>query len=368
MSGPTAESQFVVHFFAQTGLDEKQKFRETYAWREGRQIGNVVHSFTALHLANHTTVRISDGQHELAGDEAVKPGGEYTIEMKEATIGVQVKVNDGETKQVNVPQSLVLSELCKSQNVRAASISHCHPAIGYFREGGWDEPVQKGAWYWIQTTMYPGIWSAKRVAAAFCRLLPAKKDEEWVNGREAALNSRVPTKFFEFLWISGTTFIVVVLLISLFVSIARTPSEGEGVKQSGASSAPAYTSQSIDTGNAAILAMLHEMNGKLDAERAEQTELRNRLQRMEDEHKTERAESKAQRAELLATIGKLEERVADLHQVNVSIAPTPLYTCEPKPQLTAKTAGIFGLILLVLFIMACFCKYMESRQRARRGA
>ncbi|KAI6241122.1 hypothetical protein M3Y99_00384500 [Aphelenchoides fujianensis] len=358
MSAATAESQFVVHFFLRWSLNDKEEFRETYPWRERRQIGNVIHPFTVNRFANLTTVRISDGQQELAGDEFVKPGGVYTVEMKETTIGVRVKVNDGETKHVNVPQSLVLSELGRSQNVRAVSTSRWDSIFG-FEKTLWEERVQEGASYWIQTPMYPAIWAAKEVAAAFRRLLPAKKNAERGDNREAALNSLVPTECFQFLWIAGTAFIAAVLLIILFVSIAGTPSEGDGGKPTVASTAPVYSSPSIDTGNTAILALLQEMNGKLDAERAGRAELHDRLQRMQDEHKTEQAE-------LLATISKLEERIADLHRVNVSIAPTPLYTCEPKPQLTAKTAAIFGGIFLVLFILAGFCKYMAQRQQARR--
>ncbi|KAI6239434.1 hypothetical protein M3Y99_00577700 [Aphelenchoides fujianensis] len=361
MSGPVAESQLVVHFLLRWGVNAKEELRETYPWREGRQIGNVIHAFAVSRFSNLTTVRISDGHQELAGDEPVKPGGEYTVEMKEATIGVQVKVNDGETKHVNVPQSLALNELGKNLKVRAASTLRWDSTFG-FEKTLWEERVQEDASYWIQTPMYPAIWDAKRVAAAFRSLLPAKKNGERVDGREAAVNSQVPNECFQFLWVAGTVFIVSVLMTILFVSVAtRTPSEGESVKQTAASTTPIYTNPNIDTRNAAILALLHEMRSQFDAERAGRAELRDRLQRMDDEHKTERAE-------LLATIGKLEERIADLNRVNVSIAPTPLYTCEPKPQMSEKTAAILGLILLVLFIMACFCKYKDSRQRARRGA
>ncbi|KAI6219498.1 hypothetical protein M3Y99_01658100 [Aphelenchoides fujianensis] len=135
------------------------------------------------------------------------------------------------------------------------------------------------------------------------------------------------------------------------VPIAKIPASGHEVHEhpnsfAATRAAPASSKQEED----GVLAALKELSSKFDAERAERSKQMAEQQLKFDAQQSAMLEiskqlndrqSKFERmqaaydenvANFTATIVELKQQIADLHRVNVSIAPTPLYTCEPKPE------------------------------------
>ncbi|KAI6239397.1 hypothetical protein M3Y99_00573100 [Aphelenchoides fujianensis] len=275
---PVIRRLIVVYITDRWGLDDKKDYSQVVKWREGMRIGDV---FGATSYKGHKghqffIERFLDARKmtEISSDHPVEKGGVYAIEGREGTFTIQLKVDDGELKQMSVPRSLQICNLGRSQGVPMGSVAIWHPISGY-------SSLSEGA-----ATNYTAP-----------------------TNHTVATNRKTSNQ----------------------TADERTAGNGTNIER--------------------VLLKLEQMEA---ANKQERAELRDRLQRMEDEHKTERAG-------LLATIGKLEERIAGLHHVNVSIAPTPLYTCEPKPRPEPLTTGqAVGIIVGLAFVLCVFVGILLS--------
>ncbi|KAI6240253.1 hypothetical protein M3Y99_00483100 [Aphelenchoides fujianensis] len=235
-----------------------------------------------------------------------------------------------------------------------------------------ENPTESDEFFVNETKNHQWTSPIGRLAAAFRRLLsklPIGTDEKQADeeGRPSRTKSKLPAACGCALLALWFLFQFCFLLF-LWCSSNGTPTVRPGpstrvpphanFSDSPVTSTPATGDEYENEEDGGLLTLLKELNRKFAAERAEAIsrfdaqqstilELRAEVQRMQYDNKAEmrrlQAVNEEKVANLTATIGRLQEQIADLHRVNVSIAPTPLYTCEPKPKPKplAWTAGDF---------------------------
>ncbi|KAI6240272.1 hypothetical protein M3Y99_00485100 [Aphelenchoides fujianensis] len=228
-----------------------------------------------------------------------------------------------------------------------------------------------------------------RLAAAVRRLvskLPIRKNEKQTDeeGRRNHAKSKLPAAcgcallalwflfqfcFLLFLWCSSNGTPTVRPGPSIVVSPHADPSD------SPATSTPATGDEYESDESGGLLALLKELNRNFDAEREQRTEGRAELmsrfdaqqstilemraeirkqfdeqqtkfERMQNENREEmrrlQAVNEEKVANLTATIGRLQEQIADLHRVNISIAPISSTPASPNRSPKVTSRGLLG--------------------------
>ncbi|KAI6230147.1 hypothetical protein M3Y99_01092100 [Aphelenchoides fujianensis] len=358
------KDEVVVYFTVHTGPNNKREVREAFAWMAGMSVSSVLDlSSTAYPSKKCNIMRILDARtkSEVSRDHLVQTGDVYAVELKENTVGVFVKVDDREPQRMEFFGYTFLHDWVESEKIPAASISRWHPIDGYVQLPNWFTYANEGDLLWIQTKPYgfteQRALFVKRVVAAARRLFPSSAEKEGADLEEQCKTAEeilhLPANCG--VWLCRLLFVVFfIAVVVVMIAFAPTPTARTVVSSN--HSQPHSTgsggNQSNERANDETIALLKDLSGQFALQRQQFEQLQ--------------AEGRAEREKLLATIGKLEERIADLHRVNVSVAPTPLFTCEPKPKEVTTATRIVGIILLVLCFALLFSMPFIAAKLHRR--
>ncbi|KAI6241158.1 hypothetical protein M3Y99_00388800 [Aphelenchoides fujianensis] len=326
MEGSPKKDEMIVYFTVHLGVKEKSEMREMVGWKKGRTIASILDDLCGKYpYSKCTCERIVDvgTKSQISRDHLVEKGGVYAVEMKEKTVAIQLKVNDEESKEVQVPRSLWVSELGKSQGIDALSTSVWHPVNGYVQlDAPWLQNVQDGAAYGIKSKAVFGYKDAAQKKSQ------SNTSSEW-----------------------GFCLLPLIVLFFLIGLIALLAFLTREQKKSTANWNAPFRHAS---GNDEVVALLREMNRRFAA----QQETMEQLQ----------AEGRAERAALSATIGELQEQIADLRRGNVSVLSTSPFTREPTHQLTGSELTIICVLFCVvgLTMLVSLARALGHLWRARQ--